>query len=99
MHHLAHAVPELELAGDEPIGADRHGLQEMAHIGVEEHQRHVAGLVLDDDAIGRLRLGRRGGAMLGHRALKVATSPIGASAMEGLGRRSIAPVGMETAGR
>ena len=36
----------------------------MAGIGVEEDQRDVSGLVLDDDAIGRLRLARWRGAML-----------------------------------
>jgi len=65
MNHLPHAVPEFELAGDDSIGADRHGLEEMADIGVEEGQVHIAGLVFHQDAIGRFGLSGSGRAMLG----------------------------------
>ncbi len=65
MHHLAHALPQLELAGDDAVGADRQGLQQMADIGMEEDQRDVPGLILDEDAVGRLALAGRRRAVLG----------------------------------
>ena len=53
MDHLAHAVPQLDLAGN--VAALAHG-QELLQAGllaVEEDQGHVAGLVLHQDPVGR----------------------------------------------
>ena len=53
------------------IGADRHGLQEMADIGMEEHQRDIAGLILDEDAI-KGELAKRGLETTGGQAVVLA---------------------------
>ena len=90
MDHLAVAVPELDGAGDVAAGADREDLLHPAAWGVEEDQRDVARLVLDQHLVGRLDAARRGRAVgrdgdghrhriadrrLGDRALQLARDP------------------------
>ncbi len=55
VNHLAMAVPKLELAGDPAAGAKRQAFFDPLRIGEKENQQNVAGLVLDEHLIGRLR--------------------------------------------
>ena len=68
VHHLQAAVPELEPARHEARRAERQRLLDPGGVVAEEHQRAVAGLVLDDGPEGRLDVGR--GQVLAHPALE-----------------------------
>ena len=60
MHHLAHAVVEFDRAGDEAPFSDGKEAFEPPARGVEEDEGDVAGLVLNEDLVGRTAASRRG---------------------------------------
>jgi hypothetical protein len=65
VHDLPVAVPDLDLARDEPLLADGQQLLHARGRHVEEHQRHVPGVVLDEHLVGRLGAAERGRAVVG----------------------------------
>ncbi len=63
MHDLRDAVIHLQGAGDVAFLADRQQLLDIAGLGAEKRQHHVAGLVTGIDKIRRARIARRRRAM------------------------------------
>ena len=69
MDDLPPSVPKLELAGDPARRADRQARAHPVVVGEEEHQLHVAGVVLDQHLERRARARVRRLAMLRHLGL------------------------------
>ena len=65
MDHLQAPVPHFELARHPARGAQRQHLANPVVVGEEEHQFDIAGVVLDQHLVGRLRAGVRRRPMLG----------------------------------
>ena len=59
MDDLQHAVVHLHGAGDVALGADRQQLLDIARLGAEIGQHHVAGVVAGIDQMRRARIARR----------------------------------------
>src|SRR5205807_6865632 len=59
MHDLAMPVPKLQLAGNPAGGTKRQAPFNPMMIGKNEDEEDVAGLVLDQDLVGRLGAGAR----------------------------------------
>ena len=59
MHDLRNAVVHLQRAGDVSLLADRQQLFDIAGLGAEERQHHVAGVVAGIDEVGRAGIARR----------------------------------------
>ena len=59
MHDLRDAVVHLQRAGNVALLADRQQLFDIAGLGAEERQHHVAGVVAGIDQIRRARIARR----------------------------------------
>ena len=59
MHDLRDAVIHLQRAGDVALLADRQQLFDIAGLGAEERQHHVAGIVAGIDEVGRAGIARR----------------------------------------
>ena len=59
MHDLRNAVIHLQRARHVALLADRQQLFDIAGLGAEERQHHVAGLVRGIDEVGRARIARR----------------------------------------
>ncbi|MNX85551.1 hypothetical protein D3C86_1173930 [compost metagenome] len=59
MHHGGAAIEPVHLAADENLLIDRQRLGQPVALGAEEGQRQFAGLVMQEDAIGRGAVSRR----------------------------------------
>ncbi len=59
MHHGGSTVEPVHLAADENLFIDGQGLGQPVALGAEEGQRQFAGLVMQEDAIGRGAVSRR----------------------------------------
>ena len=59
MHHGGSSVEPVHLAADKNLFIDGQGLGQPVALGAEEGQRQFAGLVMQEDAIGRVAVTRR----------------------------------------